>query len=90
VQTGARLYPLQVEQLVTRPLEAVINGANGVETVRSQSIQGLSVINITFRRVPTLSRAPAGGRGAGRCGGRLPAGASAPRLTRSSPPPWIC
>jgi Cu/Ag efflux pump CusA len=50
VQTEAPGFtPQQVEMLVTRPLEAVINGANGVETVRSQSIQGLSVIDITFR-----------------------------------------
>jgi CzcA family heavy metal efflux pump len=43
------LSPRQVEMLVTRPLEAVINGANGVATVRSQSIQGLSVIDVTFK-----------------------------------------
>ena len=43
------LSPRQVEMLVTRPLEAVINGANGVETVRSQSIQGLAVIDVTFK-----------------------------------------
>ena len=41
------LSPDQVEALVTRPLEEVVNGANGVATVRSESIQGLSVIDIT-------------------------------------------
>lgn len=50
VQTEAPGFtPAQVESMVTRPLEAVINGANGVETVRSESIQGLSVISITFK-----------------------------------------
>lgn len=50
VQTEARGYVAeQVESLVTRPLESIINGANGVESVRSESIQGLSVINITFK-----------------------------------------
>ena len=50
VQTEARGYVAeQVEALVTRPLESIINGANGVESVRSESIQGLSVISITFK-----------------------------------------
>lgn len=50
VQTEARGYVAeQVEALVTRPLESIVNGANGVESVRSESIQGLSVINITFK-----------------------------------------
>lgn len=49
VQTEAPgLSPEQVEAFVTRPLENVINGANGVATVRSESIQGLSVIDVTF------------------------------------------
>ena len=50
VQTEAPgLVAEQVELLVTRPLENAINGANGVETVRSESAQGLSVITVTFR-----------------------------------------
>ena len=50
IQTEAPGFsPRQVEMLVTRPLEAVVNGANGVATVRSQSIQGLSVIDVTFK-----------------------------------------
>lgn len=39
----------QVELLVTQPLEQSINGATGVVAVRSKSIQGLSVIDVTFR-----------------------------------------
>lgn len=50
VQTEAPgLSARQVEMLVTRPIEALVNGANGVATVRSQSIQGLSVIDVTFK-----------------------------------------
>ena len=40
----------QVELLITRPIENAINGATGVESVRSESIQGLSVINVVFRQ----------------------------------------
>jgi CzcA family heavy metal efflux pump len=39
----------QVELLVTRPVEDAINGATGVAAVRSESIQGLAVINVVFR-----------------------------------------
>ena len=49
VQTEAPgLSADQVEILVTRPLEAAINGTNGVTSVRSESVQGLSVINVVF------------------------------------------
>ena len=43
------LSPEQVEVLVTQPIENVINGVSGIESLRSNSIQGLSVIKATFQ-----------------------------------------
>ena len=69
----------QVEVLVTRPLEDVLNGANGVATVRSESIQGLSVINVTFGEGADPYRArQIVSEQLVQAGGRLPAGVSAP------------
>ncbi len=42
------LSPEQVEVLVTQPIENTLNGLTGVESLRSNSIQGLSVITVTF------------------------------------------
>ncbi|MEI7035869.1 efflux RND transporter permease subunit [Fulvimonas yonginensis] len=39
---------LQVEQRVTQPIENAVNGAHAVQVVRSQSIQGLAVIDVVF------------------------------------------
>ena len=49
IQTEAvGLTPEQVEVLVTRPIENAINGVPGVQTVRSSSIQGVSVVTVFF------------------------------------------
>ena len=49
IQTEAPgLSPEQVEVLVTQPIENVINGVEGIESLRSSSIQGLSLITVTF------------------------------------------
>ena len=49
IQTeAAGLTPEQVEALVTRPIETAANGLPGVQTLRSNSIQGLSVVNVLF------------------------------------------
>ncbi|HEY1122515.1 MAG TPA: efflux RND transporter permease subunit, partial [Haloferula sp.] len=49
IQTEAPgLAPEQVEQLVTFPIEAAVSGIAGIQTIRSESGQGLSVVSITF------------------------------------------
>ncbi|MGJ5207336.1 efflux RND transporter permease subunit [Bradyrhizobium sp. HKCCYLR20261] len=50
IQTEAPgLSPEQVEVLVTQPIETSINGLAGVESMRSSSIQGLSVVSVIFQ-----------------------------------------
>src|SRR4029079_1888404 len=50
VQTEAPgLAPEQVETLVTRPIENAINGLGAQESLRSETIQGLSVITLVFK-----------------------------------------
>lgn len=41
--------PEQVEMLVTRPIENALSGIVNVESVRSESIQGLSVVTVVFK-----------------------------------------
>ncbi|WP_426043011.1 efflux RND transporter permease subunit [Brevundimonas sp. TWP2-3-4b1] len=49
VQTEAPgLSAEQVEQLITRPIEQAIAGGQGIEAVRSESIQGISVVTVIF------------------------------------------
>ena len=73
IQTEAPgLTAEQVEILVTQPIENAINGVPAVQSLRSSSIQGLSVITIIFRPDERhLSRSPGGGRAPRR--GRAPA-----------------
>lgn len=40
---------LQVEQRVTQPIENAVNGTTDVDVVRSQSIQGLAVVDVVFK-----------------------------------------
>ncbi len=51
------LAPEQVEQLVTLPIENAVNGVEGIESMRSQSIQGLGLIIVTFRTGTDIYRA---------------------------------
>lgn len=43
------LSPQEVEALVTRPLEAALNGVGEQESLRSESIQGLSLMTVVFK-----------------------------------------
>jgi CzcA family heavy metal efflux pump len=58
IQTEAPgLSPEQVETLVTRPIEAAVNGVGGLDSLRSESIQGLSVITAIFKDEVDIFRA---------------------------------
>jgi CzcA family heavy metal efflux pump len=58
VQTEAPgLAPEQVEQLITQPIENAVNGVPHLDTLRSQSIQGLSVVTAVFQDSTDVYRA---------------------------------
>jgi CzcA family heavy metal efflux pump len=71
----------QVEQLVTRPVEQAVNGASGVETVRSDSQQGLSSVSVVFKEGSDPYRArQVVAEALGEVAGSLPAGVAAPKV----------
>src|SRR6266576_130075 len=49
--------PEQVELLVTLPLESMINGLGDMESLRSESIEGLSIITAVFKEGTEVFRA---------------------------------
>jgi CzcA family heavy metal efflux pump len=58
IQTEAPgLSASEVEQLVTLPVENAVNGVPRLEVLRSQSIQGLSVLTVIFQDGTDLYRA---------------------------------
>lgn len=57
VQTEAPgLSPSDVEQLVTRPVEYALGGLPDLDSTRSQSIQGLSVVTVLFNENTDIYR----------------------------------
>lgn len=83
IQTEAPgLSPEQVELLVTQPIENAINGVTGIDSLRSNSIQGLSVITVVFHAGDNvyLERQLVGER-LSVLAGQLPSGVKAPIMT---------
>jgi CzcA family heavy metal efflux pump len=82
VQTEAPgLAPEQVETLVTRPVESALNGAGNLDSIRSESIQGLSVVTAIFKEGTDIhiARQMLAERLA-QLGGDLPAGVASPKM----------
>jgi CzcA family heavy metal efflux pump len=83
VQTEAPgLSPEQVEVLVTRPIETTINGLGGMESLRSESIQGLSIVTAVFKEGTDIfiARQMLAEKLA-ETAGELPAAAKTPRMS---------
>ena len=82
IQTEAPgLSTEQVEVLVTQPIENAMGGTLGLETMRSKSLQGLSVISMTFRGDMDVYRArQLASERLGSIAGRLPRGVKPPAL----------
>ncbi|WP_342105084.1 efflux RND transporter permease subunit [Methylobacterium sp. SI9] len=72
----------QVEMLVTQPVEVAVGGLPGLETLRSTSIQGLSVITAVFKAGSDVDRVRQRvNERLAALAGRLPDGVSAPAMT---------
>src|SRR5574337_631824 len=82
IQTEAPgLSPEEVEQLVTRPVENAVNGAGNLDALRSQSIQGLSVVTAVFHDGTDIYRArQLVAERLAQIGGTLPSGIGVPRM----------
>ncbi len=83
IQTEAPgLSPEQVELLITQPVETMINGLGDMESLRSESIQGLSIINAVFKEGTDVFRARQMlAEKLAETTGELPASAKTPRMT---------
>lgn len=83
IQTEAPGFsPEQVEVLVTKPIEDAVNGVNGLVALRSQSIQGLSVITAVLEDGVDLRQArQLIAERLAELPGRLPGAVAAPVLT---------
>jgi len=83
VQTEAPgLPPEDVEQLVTRTIETALNGLGGQASMRSESIQGLSVITVVFQDgTDVLGARQRLSEKLAELAGTLPLGVKAPRMS---------
>jgi CzcA family heavy metal efflux pump len=83
IQTEAPgLASEQVEVLVTQPIENAINGVPGIDSLRSGSIQGLSVITVVFDPATDVYRdRQVVGERLSVVTGQLPSGVEPPRMT---------
>ena len=83
VQTTADgLAPEEVEQRITVPIESAINGLPGVETVRSSSKVGLSMVQVVFAHKADINRARQSvAERLQQIEAELPANASAPAIS---------
>ncbi len=82
IQTEAPgLSSEQVEVLVTQPIENALGGTVGLETMRSKSLQGLSVVSMTFRDGMDVYRVrQLASERLGAVAGKLPLGVKPPAL----------
>jgi CzcA family heavy metal efflux pump len=83
IQTEAPGFtPDQIETLITRPVEAAVNGAPALAALRSDSIAGLSAVTLDFApgADPRLAHQDIAERLAG-VASQLPAGAGVPKLS---------
>jgi len=75
------LSPEQVEELVTRPVENALNGTVALESVRSESIQGLSVVTAVFTDGTDIFKARQMlAERLAQVAGNLPLGVAAPKM----------
>jgi CzcA family heavy metal efflux pump len=83
IQTEAPgLTPEDVEELVTRPIEGALIGVGQQEAVRSETIQGLSVITVIFKEgVKVLPARQQIAEKLAELAGALPLGVKSPRMS---------
>lgn len=76
------LAPEQVELLVTLPIETMVNGLGRMESLRSESIEGLSIVTVVFKEGTDVFRARQMlAEQLAELTGELPASVKAPRMT---------